>query len=149
MYRARFSPGGQRLVTSDGSGTTSVWNTTSGQKLAVLRQKRGVRSAAFSAEARTVVTVADGGEIRLWDVDSGRELKMVGVHDDARAVTFSPDGRSVATAGNDIRIWPVMPRGQALIEFGCAQVPWPLSAAQRERFGVTTEWCTPEVSDAH
>ena len=150
VYRARFSPDGRRLVTTDGSGdgVASVRDTISGYKLPVLRQQRDVRSAAFSPDGRTVVTAADGGEIHLWDADSGRELKVLGVHPDAGAVAFSPDARSVATAANDIRIWSVMPRGQALIAFGCAEVPWPLSAAQRERFGVTTEWCTPQVSAA-
>jgi WD40 repeat protein len=149
VYAARLSPDGQRLVTNDGSsdGVATVWDTASGDKLAVLRQGRGVTAAAFSPDGRTIVTAAQGGEIRLWDADSGRELTVLGVHDSARAVAFSPDGRRVATAGFDIRIWPVALRGRALIGFGCAQVPWPLSAVQRERFGVTGEWCTPEVSD--
>jgi hypothetical protein len=63
-------------------------------------------------------------------------------------VAFSPDGQRVATAGFDTRTWSVMPRGQALIDRGCVLVPWQLTAVQRERFGVTNEWCTPEVSNA-
>jgi hypothetical protein len=41
-----------------------------------------------------------------------------------------------------------MPRRQELINLACARVPWPLSAVERERFGVTDEWCTPGVSKA-
>ncbi|HEU4889357.1 MAG TPA: WD40 repeat domain-containing protein, partial [Thermoanaerobaculia bacterium] len=148
VYSARFSPDGRRLATLDGSeADVAVWDTASGHKLAIIRE-RGVRSAVFSPDGRSIVTMKQGGEIRLWDADAGRELKVLGVHDSAEAAAFSPDGRSVVTAGFDIRIWPVMPRGQALIDFGCAQVPWPLSQVQRERFGVTSEWCTLEAANA-
>jgi len=149
FYSARFSPDGQWLLTQEyDERAASVWKSASGRKHATLRHQRGIRAATFSPDGRTIATAAQGGEIRLWDADSGNELQVLGVHTDAGAVVFTPDGRSVATAANDIRIWPVMPRGQALIEFGCAQVPWSLSAEQRERFGVTIEWCTPEVSNA-
>jgi len=150
VYRARFSPDGQRLATEDGTmnGVSSVWDVRSGRSVALLRQDRGVKSAAFSADGRTIATVAEGGDVRLFDAGSGRELNRLGAHPSVITVTFSPDGWRVATAGFDVRLWPVMPRGQALVELGCAQVPWPLTDVQRERFGVTSEWCTPEVSAA-
>ena len=147
LRHPRFSADRQRLVALETSGA-SVWDTASGRKLATLRQKGSDKSAAFSPDGRTVATTAQGGEVRLWDGDSGRELKVVGTHSGANGAAFSPDGRACATAGWDIRVWPVMLRGQALIELACAQAPWPLSPVQRERVGVTTERCTPEVAAA-
>jgi WD40 repeat protein len=150
IYRADFSPDGRRLVTVDGSmdGVADVWDAVAGKRLAILRHGSAVESAAFSPDGDTIVTATQDGVVRLWDAASGRELTTVGAHDGAQAVVFSPDGRTVATAAEDVRIWPVMPRGQALIDFACARVPWPLSAVQQERFGITDEWCTPEVSKA-
>jgi len=52
------------------------------------------------------------------------------------------------TAGEDhtTRIWPVLPRGQELVDLACARVPWPLAEDDRRRFGITDEWCTPEIA---
>ena len=149
IYRATFSPDGRRLVTVNGSqdGVAELWDVTSGERLAVLRHEKSVKAAAFSPDASTIVTTAND-LIRLWDVASGRELGTVGVHVGAGAIVFSPDGQRVATASDKVRIWPLMPRQQELINLACARVPWPLSTVERERFGVMDEWCTPGISKA-
>jgi hypothetical protein len=37
--------------------------------------------------------------------------------------------------------------GQDLVDLACARVRFlPLSEEDRRRFGITKEWCTPEVS---
>ena len=47
------------------------------------------------------------------------------------------------------RVWQLLPRGQALIDLGCARVhDLSLSEKDKERFGIEKEWCTPEVSAA-
>jgi WD40 repeat protein len=147
VYRSDFSRDGRRLVTDNGTGETLVWDTASGRRLTPLR-RGGLKAVAFSPDGSTVATVGVGGEIGLSDAAQGSQLSVLGSHSGANAVAFSPDGRTVATAAQDIRLWRVMPRGQALIEFACTLVPWALTDPQKERFGVTNEWCTPEVSDA-
>jgi WD40 repeat protein len=150
IYRADFSPDGRRLVTIDGSedGVAQLWDAATGQRLAVLRHEQPMESAAFSPDADTIVTATRDGLVRLWDVESGVELGTVGVHAGVTSVAFRHDGQSVATASQDVRIWPLMPRRQELIDLACARVPWPLLAVQRERFVIPEEWCTPEVSEA-
>ena len=63
-----------------------------------------------------------------------------------KSTVFSPDGRMLATVagGDGVRLWPV---GQELIDRACARVhDLPLSDDDKRRFGITDEWCTPEVS---
>lgn len=150
IYRADFSPDGRRLVTLDPSqdGIAQVWDARSGQRLAVLRHRGYVKATAFSPDAETLATVTNDGLVRLWDVASQRELETVGRHAGATAVAFSRDSLHLATAGFDLRLWPLMPRRQELIDLGCARVPWPLSAVERERSGVSEEWCSEAVSQS-
>ena len=145
---AKFSPDGRRLVTLDASedGIARVWDAESGRSLAVLRHQGHVKSVAFSPDAETLATVTNDGLIRIWDVASERELETVGTHANANAVVFSHDGRSIASASNDVRVWPLMPRRQDLIDLACARVPWPLPLVERERLGISEEWCVPGVS---
>jgi WD40 repeat protein len=147
VRRSAFTRDGRRVVTDDGTGETSVWDTASGGRLTPLR-RGSLTALAFSPDGSTVATVAVGGEISLSDATQGDQLIVLGSHSGADAIAFSPDGRTVATAARDIRLWRVMPRGRALIDFACTQVPWPLTDRQKERFGVTDEWCAPEVADA-
>jgi WD40 repeat protein len=86
---------------------------------------------------------------RLWDVVSGQEIGVLSGHKaSVWSVAFSTDGGTVATASGHgtVRLWPA---GQHLIDFACARVDGlPLSERDKERFGITEEWCTPQVSGA-
>jgi len=141
-----FSPNGRMVVTSSPDKTARLWDAATGKEIAVLRGHEGaVASAAFSADGRVVTASADS-TARLWDAATGREIAAFRDHDTVRSAAFSPDGRFVLTAGSTARIWPVLPGGQQLVDLACARVPWPLFEEQRQRFGITEEWCTPEIS---
>lgn len=108
-----------------------------------------VYDVAFSPDGKAIITGSADKTARLWDTETGQQLKVLSGHEDlVLSVRFSPDGRSVATTSSDqtTRIWPVLPRGQDLIDLACARVPWVLTEGKQQRFGISEEWCTPEVS---
>jgi WD40 repeat protein len=80
-------------------------------------------------------------------VAAGTEIGVLRGHEDrVSSVAFSPDGRTVVTGSEDntARLWEL---GQGLADLACARVRFlPLSEKDRQRFGITKEWCTPEVS---
>src|SRR6476469_9780051 len=95
---ALFGSDGRVVVAQDGAGSTHIWNTKSGSKVAALGDNLG---AAVSPDGSRVVTVGAGPAAvnRLWDARTGRALRRLVPPDGAGAwsASFSPDGRLVAT----------------------------------------------------
>jgi hypothetical protein len=121
----------------------------SGRQIAVLRDHEDyVSSVAFSPDGHTLATGSGDNTARLWEVTSGRQIAVLRDHEDyVSSVAFSPDGRTLATGSGDntARLWEV--EQQRLIDLACARVHFlPLSEKNRQRVGITKEWCTPELS---
>ena len=95
-----------------------------------------VNSAAFSPDGQRVVTASVDGTARLWDAATDLSLVVLSGHDGAvNSAAFSPDGQRVMTAsGKTARLWPILPNGQALIEYAKSIVPRQLTPDQRKQF---------------
>jgi sugar lactone lactonase YvrE len=143
-----FSPDGRLLATGSWDTTVRLWEVASGREITALRGHESyVDSVAFSPDGRLLATGSYDNTARLWEVASGREITALRGHESSvLSLAFSPDGRLLATGSGDktARLWPL---GQHLVDLACARVhELPLSERDKERFGITEEWCVPEVS---
>ena len=140
MHSVAFSPDGRPLATGSIDGTARLWEVATGKQIAVLRGHEGRQhlAVAVSAPSPGEVPVPVAAVLRGAMVSQTKWVLSV----------FSPDGRTLATGSGDhtARLWEV---GQDLVDLACARVSFlPLSEKDRQRFGITKEWCTPEVSAA-
>lgn len=93
---------------------------------------------------RAYARVAEGA--LLSSVQHLRERRRFLHEDWVKSVAFSPYGRTLATGSSDKTAW-LWEVGQRVVDLACARVRLlPLSEEDRQRFGITKEWCTPEVS---
>jgi WD40 repeat protein len=108
-WTAAFSPDSRLVVTASDDWTARVWDTRSGNELAVLEHDSWVGDARFSPDGRRIVTASGAGDdtARVWDAESGQQLAVLEHPRTVREVAFSPNGRWVATANDDgvARVW--------------------------------------------
>lgn len=131
------------------SGRILLEDAVSGETKAILDgHKSPVLSVTFSGDGLTLASGSVDETVRLWDVATGKALTVLPGEGYYYSVAFNRESNALITGSGDnsAKIWPVLPRGQQLIDLACARVPWPLSEAQRQRFGVSEEWCTPEMA---
>ncbi|MHC4429739.1 MAG: WD40 repeat domain-containing protein, partial [Planctomycetota bacterium] len=107
-----FNPAGTRLLAGDWDGRLHFWDTSSGDRLALLDSHAGaVNSVAYGSDGQRIIAAFRDNSIRIWSV-TGEELLILRGHDDTvNAVALSPDGRSIASASSDgsVRVWETGP----------------------------------------
>jgi eukaryotic-like serine/threonine-protein kinase len=109
IVSAAYSPDRKRIAGGQASGEIAVWDTGSGQRLAVLKGHSGaVGALAFSPDGSRIISGAADKTLRVWDAATYDPLLVMGDRDETIAsVSFSPDGtrlHSVSTEGV-VRIW--------------------------------------------
>jgi WD40 repeat protein len=111
---ARYSPDGERVVTSSWDKAARIWNAVTGlPERMLLGHASSVNDAAFSPDGKSIVTASNDKTAILWDAASGRLLHTYRGHTAAvyRAVLFqTADGAMrLVTASQDgtVRIWDV------------------------------------------
>jgi WD40 repeat protein len=88
--------GGKVLTIFDG---VTVWDTTSGKRLALLKESLVV-SADLSPNGRQVVTGGSG--VHLWDAETGKQLRSLsGTTSTVTSVAFAQSGRRIVASGMD------------------------------------------------
>jgi WD40 repeat protein len=123
VLKAQFSPDGRRAVTSSLDGTARVWDTSTGETVAVLREVEAeIVPASFSPGGDRVVGAASDNTARVWDAESGDALAVLRGHSQTLTYAeFSLDGDRIVTASTDgtARIWrPDTGRQVALLAHG-------------------------------
>ena len=103
------SADGKRFATTGQSGTSTIWDLSTGERLLTLRGHTGaVVGIAFSPDGSQIATTGADGTLRLWDARSAREIRVLRGHKGTVwNVAFSPDGIRLATNGEDhsVRLW--------------------------------------------
>jgi WD40 repeat protein len=103
-----YSPDGRRILSSSWDGTLRLWDTATGELLAVLEGHAAwVLACCFSPDGRRIVSASDD-ECKVWDATTGRQTVALfrrGAHFEDCVV--SPDGTEVVTGSADrmLRLW--------------------------------------------
>ncbi len=106
--RASFSPDGLRILACLNK-TAILWDTESGQEIAVLRGHESViTDACFSLDGTRIATASIDKSARLWVVANlSQANKRPGHESEINCANFSPDGALIITASGDstARLW--------------------------------------------
>ncbi|RYY41417.1 MAG: hypothetical protein EOO08_02070 [Chitinophagaceae bacterium] len=124
----RFSPDGNKIVTSSGDETVRVWNSADGKCLVTIKlTKESVHDAFLSADGTKVVTVTEAWEektrtVKLWDAASGAFVKRLTALV-SKAVPSADGSRLLTVSGNDnvVRVWETA-GGALLKQFAAGDV---------------------------
>ena len=69
MVDVDFSPNGKRLVTTDESGTLTIWDVATGQELLTIKTNVPGDATTFSPNGMTLAAAGEDGTIRLFRSD--------------------------------------------------------------------------------
>jgi WD40 repeat protein len=96
---ATFSSDGTRVATVDVNGTAVLWNSVTGERIAVLANNVPVSSIAFSPDNRLLATGDVDGFLRIWSSSEGEPMGELQSQGTLLSVSFSGDSEKVLTAG--------------------------------------------------
>ncbi|GAB5467666.1 MAG: hypothetical protein Kilf2KO_06960 [Rhodospirillales bacterium] len=106
-----WSPEGHVLAGACYDGTLCLWDSESGEAVAVLTGHVGQLGAcAWSPDGRILASGGFDGTLRLWDVKRGEAKAVLIEHTGSvQACAWSPDGRLLASGGSDrtLCLWEV------------------------------------------
>jgi WD40 repeat protein len=117
VQKAIFSPDGQIIVTLT-HGRLAIWDGTTGEFLADIRDEEGFFSPVFTPDSRYLSAILGIDEVITWDLSDGRVVDRLPAVDyeaeygpggiSVDHVTYSPDGQLMATSqGRTAWIWDV------------------------------------------
>ena len=101
LSRVTFSPDSTQVATGDWDGITSIWDVSTGAKLATFMNEDYVTSLAFSPDGKSLATATRDNKATLWDINTGNERWSISHEDLVSSVAFSPDGSLLATGSWD------------------------------------------------
>ncbi|MCA9047773.1 MAG: protein kinase, partial [Planctomycetaceae bacterium] len=102
---AKYSPSAQQIAMAGRNGTVSLWQTSTGEPLKILREGHSYLAAKadFSPDGRRLATTAVDDTTRIWDAQTGAELHVLRDTGRSAVASFSADGRRIATGSPAVR----------------------------------------------
>jgi WD40 repeat protein len=104
---AKFSPDGQRILTTSDDYNAKIWDFK-GNLLAELKGHQGnVTSAEFSPDGQRIVTASTDKTAKVWDIKGNLIADLKGHQSYVISAEFSPDGQRIVTASLDknAKVW--------------------------------------------
>ncbi|WP_414755247.1 WD40 repeat domain-containing protein [Anabaena sp. CCY 9910] len=106
---ATFSPDGQTLFTTSGSGSLlQSWNVKTGKRTGSFDAKSSINAVAISSDGNTLATGIRDNAIKLWNINDSKLIHtLTGHQGQVRTVAFSPDGTLLASGSQDgtVKLW--------------------------------------------
>lgn len=107
--RVRFSPNGERIMSTHLDQTVSLWDLSGNELLSTGRHLRGyIGGQAFAPDGQTFATSSDDNTVKIWSSANGALTRTLRGHaGPVRGVAYSPDGQWIATASHDgsVKLW--------------------------------------------
>jgi WD40 repeat protein len=117
-----FSPDGSRLVSASDDKVARLWNTGTGDLVALMRgHEDAVITALFSPDGNYLVTGSADASERIWDSRSGAVVAVLRDHGgEVLATAFAPDGHSFVTGSADktARLWRIETKASRTVFHG-------------------------------
>ena len=73
-----FNPKGDILASTSVDGTVRLWNTSTGDQIAVLKADGNLQKALFSPDGQLVLTTLNDNTARIWKIDGKNSPDLVG-----------------------------------------------------------------------
>jgi len=121
VYSCVYSPDGNSLAVSLGSGDIKVYSTSNWELTRILRGHSDfIRRIAFSPNGERLVSGSKDSTVRLWNVEAESCIRTLTGHDgEVNCVAYSPRGDTIASGDDGIvRVWDVETGGCQLIFTG-------------------------------
>jgi WD40 repeat protein/energy-coupling factor transporter ATP-binding protein EcfA2 len=103
-----FSPDGRTIAT--GSYDVRVWDTASGNQVALLPSSGLAHAVAWSPDGK-ILAATIYKSIELWSIVGFKRIRLLAGHKQyISALAFSPDGKTLASssyADDSVRVWDV------------------------------------------
>ena len=111
IMAARFSAGGESIVTASRDRTAKKWRTADGTEELTFREGHAylTSKASYFPDGQRLLTAAVDGTVRIWSLTAGAELRKIEGTGYRAAVALSSDGRWILT-GRDQTV-PVSTEG--------------------------------------
>ena len=103
LIAAAFSRNGRFIALASRSGPASVFDTTTGQQVRILKANAPFFSLAFAPDGKRLVSIGEDSRAIVWDVATGREMATIALQmtqDKIQQSVLAPDGKTLLMAGH-------------------------------------------------